>query len=133
MSSTTRKYLPIEVIAEYEDTSIENIKSLSRNNTFGNDIRFKKIDNKLYVLENHKAPLANELNELREKALIIAKTENNLCYELSLISNLKQNTIQQYFYRFTFKRIERAMMMINLLKNYINQNSLFPVEDLQYD
>jgi DNA uptake protein ComE-like DNA-binding protein len=127
-------YLPVEDVAILNDIDINSLKSLySKTNVYGNDERFKKIDGKLYVLENYKYPFADELNDLRQKALILAKNENNLCKELAKLGSYKKSTLQKYFYRFTFKQIKTAKEVMELLKTYINQNSLIPLEDLNYD
>jgi len=98
-----------------------------------NDERFKTIDNKLHVIENYRYPFADELNDLREKALVISHSENNLCRELSILGNINKETIRKYFYRFTFKQIKPVKELISLLTTYINQNSLFPTEELCYE
>jgi hypothetical protein len=128
------KYLPVEDVAVINEIDVNSLKSLySKNTVFGNEERFKMIDGKLYVLENYKYPFADELNDLRQKALILAYNENNLCKQLSKLSGIKKTTLDKYFYRFTFKQIKQAKEIIALLTLYINQNSLIPIEDLTYD
>ncbi len=127
-------YLPVEDVATLNEIDVNSLKSLySKNNVFGNKERFKMIDGKLFVLENYKYPFADELNDLRNKALILAYNENNLCKELAKLSNIKKTTLDKYFYRFTFKQIKQAKEIIALLTLYINRNSLIPMEDLTYD
>jgi hypothetical protein len=128
------KYLPVEDVAVINEIDVNSLKSLySKNTVFGNEERFKMIDGKLYVLENYKYPFADEINDLRQKALILAYNENNLCKQLSKLSGIKKTTLDKYFYRFTFKQIKQAKKIIALLTLYINQNSLIPIEDLTYD
>jgi hypothetical protein len=128
------KYLPVEDVAVINEIDVNSVKSLySKKTVFGNEERFKMIDGKLFVLENYKYPFADELNDLRQKALILAHNENNLCKQLSKLSGIKKTTLDKYFYRFTFKQIKRAKEIIALLTLYINQNSLIPIEDLTYD
>ena len=125
-------FLPISKVAELNNINKNHLKSLSYKEYEGNDFRFKKIGGVLYVLENYKYPYAQELDTLRQKALIIAHTEYSLCVELSKISDLKVATLQKYFYRFTFKRAGQAKKVIQLLKTYIKKNSLFSEELLEY-
>lgn len=127
-------YLPVEDVATINEINVNSLKSLySKKTVFGNDIRFKKINGKLYALSNYKYPLAQELDDLRQKALIVARTEYNLCKELSKMSNIKVSTLHKYFYRFTFKQVKQAKTIIELLKEYINKTSLIPIEDLRYE
>ena len=89
-------YLPVEDVATINEIDVNSLKSLySKNTVFGNEERFKMIDGKLYVLENYKYPFADELNELRQKALILAYNENNLCKQLSKLSGIKKNYTRQ--------------------------------------
>jgi len=128
------EYLPIEDVARINEIDINSLRSLfTRNNTFGNTERFKMIDNKLYVAVNYKYPYADRVDDLRQKALIIAKTENNLCKEISKMSGIKKTTLDKYFYRFTFKQIRQAKEIIKYLSLYIRRNSLIPEEELNYD
>jgi hypothetical protein len=127
-------YLPVEDVAVINDIDVNTLKSYySKKGIYGNDERFKKIDGKLYVIENYKYPFADIVDNLRQKALILAHTENNLNKQLSTLSGIKKTTLDKYFYRFTFKQIRQAKQMIALLTQYINQNSLIPIEDLTYD
>lgn len=124
-------FLPVETVAELNEVEPINILNIYYKNK--NDERFKIIDNKLCVISNYAYPFANELNEWREKALIIASNENTLCRDLAQMSGINAKTLQKYFYRFTFKQVKTAKKIIALLKVYTKQNSLFPVEELSYD
>jgi len=125
------EFLPVETVAELNEVEPINILNIYYKNK--SDERFKIIDNKLCVVSNYSYPFADELNEWREKALIIASNENNLCRELSCMCDINPKTLQKYFYRFTFKQIKTAKKIIKLLKQYTKQNSLFPVEELIYE
>ncbi|MCK5111074.1 MAG: hypothetical protein KAQ94_06090 [Arcobacteraceae bacterium] len=127
----TQKYLPIQAVATINE--VEPIKIMSIYYKNKDDERFKIIDGKVFVVENYKYPFADELNELREKALVISHNENKLCHELSLLGNTNKDTLRKYFYRFTFKQVKQAKELIALLTLYINQNSLFPTEELNYE
>lgn len=129
------EYITIEQFAEFEGLEESSIKKYINKPTKFNYLRFKKINGRLYVCCDFYAPFKNELAELKDKALIIAKNENNLCKELSLLSNgsIKQGTLQKYFYRFRFKQIEKAIEVMNLLKEFISKNSLFEESELTYD
>ena len=128
-------YIPLEQYALLEEIDEKKIKNCMYQSSRFNYLRFKKKNNKIYVCSNFTAPLKDELFELNNKALIIAKTENNLCKQLYILSNkkIKETAIQKYFYRSRFKRIEKAMEIISLLKKYISQNSLFNESELSYE
>lgn len=126
-----QRFLPIQTVARMNEVEPIFILNIYYKNKY--DERFKEIDGKLFVAENYKYPLADELEELRQKALIVAHNENALCLELAKIGNLKYQTIRRYLYRFTFKHIEVAKRIINLLIQYIERNSLFPVDELRYE
>lgn len=124
-------YLPLKAVAQINEIDPKLIYQIYSKNK--KDERFKMIDGKLYVIENYKYPLADELDTLRHKALIIAHKESTLCMELSRMGNIKYQTIRKYLYRFTFKQMELAKKIISLLTIYIETNSLFPVEELRYE
>ncbi len=126
-------FLPVETVAYLNDVDKYSIKYLAKKPVYGNDKRFKIIDGKVFVLENYKYPLKDELIELYQKALIIAHNEHNLCSELSKISDINKHSLLKYFQRFTFKQIKQAEMIIELLKKYIKQNSLIPLGELNYE
>jgi len=126
-----KSYLPIEKVALLNEVEPINILNIYYKNK--SDERFKIIDNKVCVLENYRYPYADEVNELRQKALIIARSENALCKEISKMCDIKQDTLYKYFFRFTFKQIKVAKQIIVLLNEYINQNSLFPADELCYE
>jgi hypothetical protein len=126
-----QKFLPIETVALIHEVEPIDIKNIYYKNK--SDERFKVVDGNLFVVENYKYPLADELDNLRQKAMIIANNEARLCKELSKISDIEYVTLRQYFYRFTFKHIETAKKVIEALTLYINQNSLFPIEELNYE
>lgn len=129
-------YIPLGQYAELEELDEVKIKKcIYHKSTKFNYLRYKMKNKKLYVCNNFNAPLKDQLLELKNKALIISKNEQNLCKQLHLLSNkkIKESTIQKYFYRSRFKQIEKAIKVINLLKKYINENSLFPESDLNYD
>lgn len=128
-------YIPLEQYAKLEEIDKNKLKKCMYTTSHFNYLRFRKQDNKILVCNNFNAPFKDILFELKNKALIIAKTENNLCRELSILSNnvIKEAAIQKYFYRSRFKRIEKALEVIALLKMYIKKNSLFPESDLNYD
>lgn len=129
------EYIPLEQYANLEEIDKNKIKKCMYATSNFNYLRFRKQNNKILVCNNFNAPFKDTLFELKNKALIIAKTENNLCKELGILSNntIKESSIQKYFYRSRFKRIEKALEIITLLKNYIKKNSLFPESDLNYD
>ncbi len=124
-------FLPVQIVADINEVDANNIKLIYHKNK--DDERFKIVDGKLHVMENYRYPFAEQLDELRQKALIVSHNENNLCVELSKMTGIKKTTLNKYFYRFTFKQIKQAKLLINALKTYIHQNSLFPVEELNYD
>lgn len=123
------EFLPLEVVADYHGIDKASLKSLFYKNYKGKNIKFKLLDNgELLVNLDYKYPLAQKLDELRQIALETAKNEHNLSCELSLITGKKIDTIQRYFFRFTFKQVEKAEEMIIALEKYINNNSLFGVQ-----
>ncbi len=124
-------YLPVEDVAILNEVDLKLIMWIYYKNPANE--RFKIINNKIYALENYQYPYADEVDELRRKALIIAKTEAHLCTELAKLGEIKKTRLLQYFYRFTFKQIKQAKEVISLLEKYINQNSLIPIEELVYD
>lgn len=129
------EYIPLEQYAKLEEVDEQKIKNCMYQSSNFNYLRFKKKNNRIYVCNDFHAPLKNELHELKNKALIIAKNECNLCKELVKLSGnkIKKTAIEKYFYRARFKSIAKAMQIINLLKKYIKENSLFPESDLNYD
>lgn len=129
------EYIPLEQSALLEEIDEKKIKNCMYQSSRFNYLRFRKKNNKIYVCSNFTAPLKDKLFELKIKALIIAKTENNLCKQLYILSDkkIKETAIQKYFYRSRFKRIEKAMEIISLLKKYISQNSLFNESELTYE
>lgn len=123
------EFLPLEIVADYHGVSKASLKSLFYKKYNGKKIKFKIDDNgELLVNLDYKYPLANKLDELRQKALETAKNEHNLSIELSKITGKKVDTIQRYFIRYTFKQVEKAEEMISALKIYISKNSLFGLE-----
>ena len=123
------EFLPLEIVAEYHGISKASLKSLFYKNYNGKNIKFKiDYNGELFVNLDYKYPLANKLDELRQKALETAKNEHNLSIELSKITGKKVDTIQRYFIRYTFKQVEIAEEMISALKTYIAKNSLFGLE-----
>jgi|GEM_PF-6227219 len=122
------QFLPIETVANYHDVKVSSLKSLFYKNYAGKDLKFKIKDGKLLVNLDYKYPLAQKLDELRQKALIIAKNEHNLAKELSLLLGKKEDSILRYFIRYTFKRTKLALDIINALEIYIAKNSLFGTE-----
>lgn len=125
-----QRFLPVNTVATLNDVEPIAIMYIYYKNK--NDERFKIIDGKLFVVENYKYPLADELDTIRQKALIVAGCEYKLCKELAAMGNINHNTIRKYLYRFTFKHIELAKKIITLLITYIERNSLFPMEELCY-
>ncbi len=128
-------FISIESVAAIEGKNVEDLKRLIYRKTDYNYLRFKIVNGKLFMRADYEAPLKEDLDRLRQKALIIAKTENNLCSELSKLSKnkIKKETLQKYFYRYRFKQIAKAIRIIDLLKKYISQNSLINESDLKYD
>lgn len=123
------EFLPLEIVADYHGVSKSSLKSLFYKNYNGKNVKFKLSDDgKLLVNLDYKYPLANKLDELRQKALETAKNEHNLSLELSRITGKKAETIQRYFIRYTFKQVETAQEMIAALQTYIQRNSLFAFE-----
>ena len=124
-------FIPVEDAATINDVDLTSLKSLYSKNK--KDERFKLIAGKLYVIENYKYPYADQLDDLRQKALIIAHNENNLSREIAKILKIKESTVSKYLYRFTFKQVKLAKQYIKALEEYISQNSLLPMEELSYD
>ena len=124
----SQKYLPINTVAELNEVEPHTIMNLYYKNK--KDERFKTIDNQLCVLQDYQYPYAIELDKLRNIALVIASNENNLCVELANMSGENYQTFRKYFYRFTFKQVNTAKHMMNLLNSFINSNSLFPIKEL---
>ena len=120
------EFLPIGYVANYHEVKESSIKSLFYKNYNGKSLKFKVAnDGKLLVNLDYKYPLANRVDELRQIALETAKTEYQLCKELSKITGKKIDTIQRYFIRFTFKQVDKADEIIKALETYISRNSLF--------
>lgn len=128
-------FVSADALAVQEGISLNSLKLLTYKPTNYNYLRFKNIDGKLFIRTDFNAPFRDELDTLRQKALIIAHTENNLCKQLSLLSlgTIKKEALQKYFYRYRFKQIEKALNIIELLKKYINQNSIFEESELTYE
>lgn len=124
-------FLPIKTVADLNEIEPIHIMNIYYKNK--KDERFKLQDGKLLVIDNYRYPFAQEVESLRNKALIIARTETHLCKELEKISDFSFYQLNKYFYRFTFKQIKLAKQIIQLLKKYIKQNSLFPEEELSYE
>jgi hypothetical protein len=120
------EFLPVEVVAQYHGVRVESLKTLYYKDYQGKDIRFKKDEKgRLLVNLDYKYPLSSRIEELREIALQTAKSEYRLAHELAKITKKKVDTIQRYFIRFTFKRIQTAKEIIKALETYISQNSIF--------
>lgn len=120
------EFLPLDIVADYHGINKASLKSIFLKNYQGKNIKFKLLENgELLVNLDYKYPLAKKVEELREKALETAKTEHNLCIELSKITGKKFDTIHRYFHRFTFKQIDKAEEIIEALELYISRNSLF--------
>lgn len=126
-------FLPIEDVASIHEMDKNEIASLRHNSTYGNDKRFKIVDGKLLVHINFKAMLQEDLQNLYYKALIISKNPSNLSKQLSITTGIKKTTLEKYFVRFNFKQIKKASFIMEHMKNYINNNSLFAIDDLVYD
>ena len=128
-------FISAEALSIQEGINLNTLKSLAYKPTEFNYLRFKERNGKLFVRTDFQAPLKEELDELRLKALIIAHNENNLCQELEKLSHgkLKKASLQKYFYRYNFKQMGKAISIIQLLKKYINQNSFFDESELNYE
>lgn len=122
------EFLPVEVVASYHGIKVNSLKILYYKNHQGKDIRFKKDEKgRLLVNLDYKYPLASRIEQLREIALQTAKSEYRLVREIAIITKKKIDTIQRYFIRFTFKRIQTAKEIIEALELYISNNSIFGV------
>jgi len=126
-------YLPLEQVALINEVKASSLRTLFYKKNFANDYRFKVIDGKYYSIKDYKHPFSQKLEELRLKALIVAKNEHNLCKELSHLGGIKKTTLLKYFYRFTFRNSQQALKIIYLLELYIKQNCLLLGEDLVYE
>lgn len=123
-----KDYIPIDTYIAITGHSRKNILQSINKPTDYNWMRFKKVDNQIYVHHDFYAPLKNKLHELLEESTILAHNEFRLCRELSILSKgqYKEKTLRRYFQRYSFKQIQKALNIINLLETYIQKNSLFP-------
>lgn len=119
------EFLPVAMVADYYGIQEESLVTLYHKDYIGKDIKFKKENGRLFVNIDYKYPLAKRIEELRDIALITAKSEYRLVHELAKITNKKVDTIQRYFIRFTFKQIALAREIIRALEIYISRSSLF--------
>lgn len=121
------EFLPVDVVASYYEVQKSSLISIYHHKEYkGRDLKFKKDEQgKLLVNMDYKYPLASKVEKLREQALETAKTEYNLSKEIAKLTGKKVDTIQRYFYRFTFKNTQTADEIINALETYISRNSLF--------
>lgn len=127
-------YIPLSQAAALEEISEDILLSTYYKKNKLNRHRFKKDEKgNILVALNYKYPLKDIMSEFYYKALIISKTSNNLCKEISISTGIKQDTLHHYFSRFTFKDADKATLVINALENYINSNSLFSTGELNYD
>ena len=127
-----KDFLPVADVAEIHEMDKNDIASLRYNSTYGNEKRFKIEDGRLLVHVNFKAMFQEDLQNLFYKALIISKTQSNLAKEIALKSGIKKTTLEKYFIRFNFKQIQKASLIMEYIKKYINNNSLFPIDELNY-
>ena len=72
--------------------------------------------------------ISENLQELYYRAIIVAKTQNNLSKQLAKISGIKHTTIEKYLIRFNFKQKDKALKMTKYMQNYMSSNCLFGVE-----
>lgn len=108
MEETLQKAI---IVSKNENRLCLNISLLSY------ELSQKEIRDKLQDLSFHKTnPNPLKANDLR------------LHYEY-----IKKDTLNKYFYRFTFKRIKRALCVLEYIKLYVKRNSIFDLEDLNYD
>lgn len=121
-------FIPIQDCANLNEEDINSIKALQYNKAYSNSKRFKTINEKLFVHKNYKAMMSEDLQTNFYKALIIAKNQTNLAKQISLLSGMKQTTLERYFIRFTFVQVKKAENVIGYIKQYINQNCLFGME-----
>lgn len=127
-------FIPLKEAALIEEIAEENIKTTYHKKYNSNKIRFKKDeDGNLLVALNYKYPLKEILSNLYYKALIVSRTQANLCKQLSKKTSIKTDTLHHYFTRFTFKNVEKALIVIAALQEYIKENSLFTTGELNYD
>jgi hypothetical protein len=125
-------YIPAKQYCELHECNLATLKTLRYKNISGNEIRFQVIGGELYVHENFKALYKEEVEDLFYKALIIAKNENALAKEIATILKKKKGTVLKYLTRFTFKHNDKAHEIVEALEQYIQKNSLFPQEMLEY-
>jgi hypothetical protein len=125
-------YIPAKQYCELEGISLSTLKTLQYKKISGNDIRFKKENGQLLVHENFKALYRAKVEDFFYKALIIAKNENALAKEIAKMTGKKKGTILKYLTRFTFKHNNKAHEIVEALTQYIEKNSLFPQEMLEY-
>ncbi len=133
-----KNYIPLSVAASINEVSEETLRSLKKNGCFGNEERFKTIDGKLYILENYRYPYAQEVGDLISRALIVSKTEDNLCKQLSKISKIRRRkAILLFFKKLTFtktinkkilcanKAIEKILINFPQTKHYVFQKYFY--------
>jgi uncharacterized protein YeeX (DUF496 family) len=125
-------YIPAKQYCDLEGISLSTLKTLQYKKISGNDIRFKKENGQLLVHENFKALYRAKVEDLFYKALIIAKNENALAKEIAKMIGKKKGTVLKYFTRFTFKHNQKAIEVVEALEKYIQTNSIFSIELLEY-
>ena len=120
-------FVTLEALAYQDDVKLSSLRTYSHKDIPANIYRFKTVNGKLLISTDYKAPLKSEVERLYHEALTISKTEVQLIRDLVKISDIKKDTLYHYFHRFTFAHVELAQNIINLLKKYIKNNSLFGV------
>lgn len=124
-------YITLEQASILYEIPKKNIYALQYNHSKSNKIRFKTINNKVYIHKNFQALLSDELQEVYYEAVYIAGSMSNLAKELSKLSGIKAATLERYFIRFTFTQYEKAAKVLKYMKKYIEQNPiLFSFDEL---
>lgn len=123
-------FVPLSQVASYNDVPVRKIKVLlcKKLQKELNELRFKvSEDGQILCSLDYQYPLKAEIERLYFRCLIIAKTEYQLCKDLSAMSGIKPDTLHHYFYRFNFKTAKSTKTILSLLQKY-QERSLFKEE-----
>lgn len=122
-------YLTLCEAADYFEVSIQSLKDQIRAQNMKASGRFICEDGEWFVSLEYARPLASEAEKLYYDALVTAKNDMVLSSALAQYCEGKVETnfsrIYQSIHRFTFKHFEPTAELIQLLKKYVNENSLF--------
>lgn len=123
----SQKHVSINYVMQRDNRSKKYFENLMRSKY--NHGRVIKENGKILVDPDYDVGLQHTIYELYIEAEYIAKNTHKLAVYLAKYLNTDEvNSLYLYLRYASFKHFERAKLVENLLRRFINENSLFGVQ-----